>query len=629
MGAKQNLACDESLIAIHHTAKMLQVVLFLLFALLISETVLSEFDRIEASLIVSIIIIFALYLWIDVDTTSTIVGIALWTLTLQATYLAWFYQGLFGVAIMAYPCIILLSLILGTRALSVSLLLSILLLVVLLIFAHSFGFMPDNSAMLDDYSVRGIKVSLLLACFSVIAYIFVRDVRKEHQKVQFHNKSLTVQLKQSSELVNYDQMTQLPNERICEGEIRDKLESIIASGNKLSFMSIEPQNLASINTTLGHEIGDELIVQLAQRLLSLPHNDERLFRFQSNEFVFLKESNKHEEINAFNEQILQVTSQPFHVHDYEIELFISIGIAIAPFDAKNLEDLRKKSHIALTQTSGKNINTFHYYDESMISTENDKYQLIQELKLAISKDEFELYYQPKIDLKKNQITGAEALIRWNSPTRGIVSPDVFVPIAEDSGLIVDITKWLILQACHDCQFWHEHGLDNLTVAINLSPVDFRRGNLPLIVLKALQVSGLSPHYLELEITESLIIDDVSSIQHQIQQLHSQGVSFAIDDFGTGYSNLGYLTKFNVSTLKIDKSFVSDIHQSAHGLLIVKAIINMSRSLGIHIVAEGVEDIEVADLLKSLKCEYGQGYYWSKPLQNDQFIQFSNSNLAII
>ena len=255
----------------------------------------------------------------------------------------------------------------------------------------------------------------------------------------------------------------------------------------------------------------------------------------------------------------------------------------------------------------------------MAEAEQKRLELTKALKGAIANDELVLHFQPKIDLSSGQIIGAEALIRWINPVHGFVPPTLFIPLAEQAGVITDITHWVIEQSVLACKQWHDLGFNKLCIAVNLSAEDFKRGSLSTHTMSALHKVDLPAHFLELELTESMLMDDINFIQKQINELRSLGISFSIDDFGTGYSNLGYLTKFNVSTLKLDRSFVMNICQSTNELQIVKAITGMSKSLGITNVAEGVEDKETACVLANLGCEMGQGYYWSKPLPQEAFI----------
>jgi len=590
-----------------------------LLLLLVSELLFSPLDEVEIALLVSVLLVIFLYYWSESDTVNIAIGIVLWLLTVLATYLAWRNQGLYSTAIIAFPFIILLALFLDSSLLSIPLIFFIQVVILFFIYAHRLNLIVMDDTLAQSFILKGFDVIILFSFFSILSFIYVKRVRTTQLILKNKNKLLTQQLTHTSQLINYDTLTELPNERICKQDIQRLFDTLPTSTHTVSFMTLDLHNLRSINNSLGHDVGDALIMQLAQRLLSLKKSDDYVYRFQGIEFVFVKLCRTHQARSKIKEQILQACSLPFYIHGYEIELFVSLGISLAPFDGDSIEVLRKKSHLALHQATNHSINSFYYYDESMTSTEDNKYQVLKSLKSAATNNEFELYYQPKVDLNTNLITGAEALIRWNSPEQGLVTPDKFISIAEESGIIVDITKWIINEACKTCAHWHSQGLDHLNIAINLSSVDFRRGNLPQIILKALQAHQLSPHYLELEITESMIIDDIAHIQNQIQQLHSKGITFAIDDFGTGYSNLGYLKKFNVTTLKIDRSFVQNIHDNEHDLLIVKAIINMSRSLGISNVAEGVESKAAAAMLAQLHCEYGQGYYWAKPLPAKAFI----------
>lgn len=305
--------------------------------------------------------------------------------------------------------------------------------------------------------------------------------------------------------------------------------------------------------------------------------------------------------------------------DFDVVFQPNIGIALVPFDGSTMAELRHNSHLAMhTKSEGEKAD-YNFFDKAMAIQEKEKLQLTKALKNAIKNNEFILHFQPKIDLATGKIIGAEALIRWISPEHGFIPPTVFIPLAEQVGVITDITHWVLEQSIYSCQEWHELGFNKLCVAVNLSAEDFKRGNLTTHTMNTLHQANLPAHFLELELTESMLMDDINYIQKQINELRSFGISFAIDDFGTGYSNLGYLTKFNVSTLKLDRSFVMNIYKSSSDLQIVKAIIEMSKSLNIANVAEGIEDKETANILTKLGCEVGQGYLWSKPLPQLEFI----------
>ncbi|GHG04833.1 hypothetical protein GCM10017161_38080 [Thalassotalea marina] len=287
--------------------------------------------------------------------------------------------------------------------------------------------------------------------------------------------------------------------------------------------------------------------------------------------------------------------------------------------------MQKNAYLALQNVEQSTVNSVCYFEPYMKIKEADKYFYIHAIKGAIEGEQLRLLYQPKIDLNTNKIVGVEALTRWHHPERGVISPGDFISAAEESGQIVDITKWAINQACSDMAQWRKADIEDISVAINVSLVDFRSGALPQIIFKALNTNQISPHLLELEITESVIFDDADHVQEQIHKMNVKGVSFAIDDFGTGYSNLGYLSKFNVETLKIDQSFLKDIATNFHNQHIVKSIIKMSKSLHIENVAEGVEDEETAKWLRENDCSMAQGYHWAKPMAFNELVKFLEKN----
>ncbi|WP_206486067.1 bifunctional diguanylate cyclase/phosphodiesterase [Thalassotalea sp. G2M2-11] len=624
MIVNNHLSYYENLLLVKHIKLSLILVLIGLSTILISQVLFSDFDEIEIGLMICIGWVSFLYYWSCIDTASIVTNLMLWSLTILVSYLAWHNIGLFDTALTALPAIILLALMLNAPLLSLPLILFIIVIIFFLLYSHNNNYITLNITENHNYFVRATDITIIYLFTSVIFYRYIQDIKRTMTKLQSNNHQLKQQLKRTEKLNNYDSLTLLPNERICAQHIVKQLDTLAIENKLLAFITLDLHNLRTINNSLGYDNGDQLLIALAKRLTSIIHEDESLYRFQGVEFILLKVSKSHEQQQRFIEQIIQVLNQPFIINDYEVELIVSLGVAIAPFDGKDLASLRQKSHLALQQSSNKNTSSFQFYDQQMSAIAEHKYALIQSLKSAISQNKLALHYQAKVDLSTQHIIGAEALLRWHHDERGFISPEVFIPLAEESGIIVQMTKWLINQACQDCAQWHNQGLHHLTVAINLSPIDFRRGNLPNIVIQALQKHGLSPHYVELEITESIIIDDISHIQNQIHQLHSKGITFAIDDFGTGYSNLGYLNKFNVGTLKIDRSFVSKIVDSEHDYHIVKAIIKMSQSLGITNVAEGIEDQKTMELLQTQNCQIGQGYYWSKPLPNQEFISFASS-----
>ncbi|HSC66223.1 MAG TPA: GGDEF domain-containing phosphodiesterase, partial [Cellvibrio sp.] len=316
-------------------------------------------------------------------------------------------------------------------------------------------------------------------------------------------------------------------------------------------------------------------------------------------------------------EILQLVSENYLYRAIEIFCTCSIGIALAPQDGEDLDTLIKKANIAMYHSKDSGRNSFRFFNPTISRNMLEHISLISGMRKALQDDQFMLYYQPKIDLQTNQVCGLEALLRWDHPEQGFIPPGTFIPLAESSGLIIQLGEWVINKACEQARQWYDEGVLQFAVAVNISSIQFKRGNIDAIVLGALAAHNLPPHYLELELTESLLIEDSDRLATTLSHLRSEGVHLSIDDFGTGYSNLGYLKKFEVEALKIDQSFVRKMDDHSGDAAIVRAIIQMASSLGLKCIAEGVEDANTAALLRSLGCHQAQGYFWARPMPADE------------
>ena len=592
-----------------------------LLLFLIAECILTSFDYIEIALITVLSLMFLLFLWLNEDTIQVVNALIIWSCTILIFYLSWLNNGIFDSAIYAYPCVILLAMFMGTKMLFVPLIISIFLQLLALTSAHELNLIHADSANFTNHNLRTIHLSIICLFFCLITYFFIKRFQESLEELKLEKSICLSLLAENEQLLKYDHLSKLPNEHICTEQMSVYLGSNADGHHNVYFMVLDIVNLREINNSFGHKIGDQLIIEITERLNLILQNNEYFYRFRGNEFVLTKISVGSKEFEVFKERVLQAIIAEFTVGEYSIAVHCAIGIAISPFDGNSIESLRANAHLALQYGKAEQKNSVQYYQPSIKALVDDKYFYVTALKNAILKKQFTINYQPKVNLQTNKVIGVEALIRWHHPDKGWLPPDQFIPIAEESGLIIDITKLLIKQACQDCMIWQNLGYNNIRVAINLSAVDFKRGNLPKIIFNTLNHTGMSPHLLELEITESTIFDDVEHIQAQIRKIQKKGVSFAIDDFGTGYSNLGYLNKFNVSVLKIDRSFISKISDLEHEQHIVNAIIMMSKSLGIQNVAEGIEDAETAQWLRDAGCQIGQGYLWAEPLPLDDFIEY--------
>ena len=598
----------------------LRLLLSIFVLLLLSELYFTGMSALAIAMITSFIILTLLYYWASPDTGSVIAGMLLWSVAVFITYACWLGNGIFDTSVLAFPCLLMLAIVISSKLIFISL-------YVYLVGALCFFAVVHNQSLLTGAILfqglpmwgRVFSYIIILTLFSVGVFLIFSDIRKRFKNILQKNAALESKLEIFRRRSRFDQLTALPNENACKTDLATTLQKQKTSGHILAFITLSVNNLQSTRMNYSHSLCDDALKLLAQRLTTFVNEKTTIYRFQQNEFVILKHSIDHRSISKFVEKVYQLSSQTYHVNDFDVSLQPSIGIALAPFDGTTMEELRHNSHLAMHAQSNDNKSDFSFFDKAMAEAEQKRLELTKALKGAIANDELVLHFQPKIDLSSGQIIGAEALIRWINPVHGFVPPTLFIPLAEQAGVITDITHWVIEQSVLACKQWHDLGFNKLCIAVNLSAEDFKRGSLSTHTMSALHKVDLPAHFLELELTESMLMDDINFIQKQINELRSLGISFSIDDFGTGYSNLGYLTKFNVSTLKLDRSFVMNICQSTNELQIVKAITGMSKSLGITNVAEGVEDKETACVLANLGCEMGQGYYWSKPLPQEAFI----------
>ena len=423
-------------------------------------------------------------------------------------------------------------------------------------------------------------------------------------------------------LAFHDPLTGLPNRLLA----KDHLEMATAYANRANtraaLLFLDLDNFKTINDSLGHAIGDALLKAVSLRLRDCVRNTDTISRQGGDEFlVLLQDAQDTDAITDIAEKILRELNVPFEIQNYQLSTSASIGIAVYPDDGNDFDTLLKKADTAMYQSKKAGRSTYRFYTEQMNIDAVEHHHTLTGLARALERNEFVLYYQPQIDLASGAVVGAEALIRWLHPERGMVSPAHFIPIAEDSGHIVPIGEWVMREACRQAVAWHQAGLPELVIAVNLSAVQFKRSNLEMSVTRALGDSGLKPGLLELELTESILMQDTESILGTVRRLKALGVKLSIDDFGTGYSSLSYLSRFAVDKLKIDQSFVRDMVDNPGNAAIVRAIIQMAKSLNLKTIAEGVEDENLLSPLRLHHCDEAQGYYFGRPMPADEFARY--------
>jgi diguanylate cyclase (GGDEF)-like protein/PAS domain S-box-containing protein len=446
--------------------------------------------------------------------------------------------------------------------------------------------------------------------------------------IVFHDvsaaKAMTVQM---SDLAQYDVLTGLANRAHLNDRIGQAITIAHRHNRKFGVLFLDLDHFKHINDSLGHPIGDKLLQSVAKRLVSCVRESDTVSRQGGDEFVLLlAEIADAKNAALCAQKLLTMLRAPNFIGHHGLEISASIGISIYPDDGMDPETLIKTADTAMFQAKEHGRNNYKFFEQEMNIRAVERQSIEEDLRGALERQEFLLEYQPKIDLQTGAITGAEALIRWLHPRRGLVSPLMFIPVAEDSGMILPIGMWVRREACQQARAWQDAGLPPLPVAVNISVVEFRDQNFLESVRAILKETRLDPHYLELELTESVLMQHAETTTSLLQQLKAMGVQLAVDDFGTGYSSLSYLRRFPIDALKIDRSFVREITTNPDDATIVSAVISMGRSLKQRVIAEGVETREQLAFLQNQQCAEGQGYYFSRPVPPKQFARLLETGM---
>jgi diguanylate cyclase (GGDEF)-like protein len=427
--------------------------------------------------------------------------------------------------------------------------------------------------------------------------------------------------KRAEERISYaahhDALTGLPNRKLFSEQLENALKRV-RRGEQLAVLYLDLDHLKRINDTLGHAIGDKLLKGVADRLRGCVRDTDLVARLSGDEFAIIQTSlERPDDAADLAMRVREAIHEPFDLNNHQVTVDISVGISIAPNDATELNELLKTADIALYEAKNTGRGTYCFYQEEMNERMQSRDKLERDLQSGLANGEFELFYQPVVTLNENKVSSFEALLRWHHPTRGMVSPTEFIPIAEETGLIVPLGEWVLRQACAEAAKWPNH----IGVAVNISSIQLANKNLTNVVLGAIASSGIRAERLILEITESVFLQNTSANLATLKRLHELGVRFSMDDFGTGYSSLGYLMSFPFSKIKIDRSFIADLTEKKESRAIVRAITDLARSLDMHVVAEGVETSLQLEQLRRLGCTEIQGYLISPPRPASEIQQF--------
>ncbi|MGI2328153.1 putative bifunctional diguanylate cyclase/phosphodiesterase [Planococcus sp. YIM B11945] len=452
---------------------------------------------------------------------------------------------------------------------------------------------------------------------SISALVNVNFVEREGQKISICAIQDISDRKKAEEksayLAYHDTLTGLPNRL----QFTEKLKQFVESPQQIAVLFIDLDKFKMINDTRGHTVGDKLLQQIAQRLRNCMSEKDIVFRMGGDEFTVILSAKTKPEVSEIVERILAEIRKPIFIEDHVLYLRSSIGVSFYPTDGENIEELIKKSDIAMYNSKLSGGNSYKFFNSSMNSSFEERVGLEQNLHSALDNEELVLHYQPQIDPKTGFIYGAEALIRWMHPERGLVPPDQFIPIAEETGLIIPIGEWVLRTACLQAVEWNRKYDHPFHMAVNLSIKQFVNNDIVGTVKKILQETGLNPHILELELTESIFLENTESVIATMNELKKLGVRISIDDFGTGYSSLSYLKDFPIDSIKIDQSFIRNASDNKKTISIISAIISLAQKLDLKSVAEGIETPEQFDYFKTEGCDLAQGYYFSRPLPADQ------------
>jgi diguanylate cyclase (GGDEF)-like protein/PAS domain S-box-containing protein len=431
-----------------------------------------------------------------------------------------------------------------------------------------------------------------------------------------------------SYLAHHDYLTDLPNRLLLDDRLSQAMSAAHRYQGQLAVLFVDVDRFKHINDSLGHAIGDELLLSIAGRLVASVRGSDTVCRQGGDEFVILLSTIAHAEDAALSaNKILTALGMPHRIKNHDLQITVSMGIGVYPDDGTDAETLVKNADIAMLNAKESGRNNYQFFKPNMNEHALERQSLESGLRHALERREFVLHYQPKMNFETETVTGAEALIRWRQPGRGLVLPEKFIPIAEQCGYIVPIGRWVLREACRQSRIWLNAGAAPLPVAINVSAVELRSKGFVQGVRAVLEEAGMDPQYLEFELTETALMQDPTSTITVLNEIKALGVQITLDDFGTGYSSLSYLKRFPIDALKIDRSFVRGVCMNEGDANIVSAVINMGKSFGLKVIAEGVETREQFLRLRAQQCDEGQGHYFLAPVAADEFVKLLSSDLS--
>ena len=576
-------------------------------------------------LLISGMVYVAACLWISKKGQTQLATMLVLTgMTLVISAFMWLNHGLRDPVLLCFPVILMMAGLLSPRPYFFALMLYMVLFSVGITLASDVYALRLDQVPSHALSFMSDVVIVLIVAGSAVWFV-ANDLHAAVERLTHEMDAARKAQAQMTHFTHHDVLTGLPNRahglELTEHAMADARNQNI----KLAILFVDLDYFKSINDSLGHTAGDDFLRQASGRLKRAVRTSDLVIRQGSDEFVVVMPNiSDVRDITSVAQSVMGRIARPINLNGTEISTSCSIGIAIYPDDGADIELLLRQADIAMYQAKESGRNTFRFFDKGMQDHIQGNLQMVASMRTALTRKEYVLHYQPVMDLNTGKLVGAEALIRWQHPEQGLLAPGLFIAAAEKSGLIIEMGEWVLREACRQVAHWHSSGCEPFVVSVNLSPIQFRRGNIDLMVLNALRESGLAPQCLELEITESSLVQDMDKFMESLQRIKALGVKISIDDFGTGYSNLSYLQRFSVDKLKIDRSFVMRILKGPQERALVAAIIQMAKSLNLSTNAEGIEEDAIRRELLLLGCDLGQGYYFSRPQTAEEFEKLIHS-----
>lgn len=482
----------------------------------------------------------------------------------------------------------------------------------------------------NDYSLRADnnsddEIGVLSQGFNkMLAHIQVNDEKLAYELSERYKAE-----EHLDKLAYYDVTTDLPNRHFFHKQLDHAVDRAVTSKKKMVLLFLDLDNFKIVNDTAGHKTGDLLLKQASSRLSNVLRQNDYICRIGGDEFAIILENiNGIDDVSIVTNKCIESLINPFVFDGNKFFIGVSIGVSICPDDTISANELLVNADMAMYEAKIRGKNNFQFFNNEMNEVHSHKYKLESDLRHAIQKNQLELYYQPQVDSDSGFLIGVEALMRWHHSEKGMVSPTEFIPIAEETGLILPLGKWLIDNACRQGKQLVDSGLEDIIIAINISGIQMREHTFIDGIKNALKDSGLAPESLEIELTESTLMSDSELIIQKVNELKNLGIHVSIDDFGTGFSSMNYLKSFPISKLKIDKSFVSGLPKSSEDIAIVRAIIAMAHGLGIEVIAEGVENVSQVEMLSNYDCDMFQGYYYAEPMPFNELLKLDSPQIKI-